>query len=87
MLEKPWKPFFFHLYESKELTSYQRDPWQHFKIWRPSIIFLNKDRFNYNHFVISLVLATMPYGKVNEIEMIEDLARVTHGNVRCLHNL
>ena len=78
MLEKPWKPFFFHLYESKELTSYQRDPWQDFKIWRP-IIFLIRIDFNFNHLVISLVLATLPYGKANEIEMIEDLARVTHG--------
>ena len=42
---------------------------------------------NFNHFVFSLVLATQPYAKVNEIEMIEDLARITHGNVRCFHNL
>ena len=39
------------------------------------------------YFVISLVLATLPYGKANEIEMIDDLARVTHENVRCFHNL
>ena len=43
--------------------------------------------FNFNHFVIFLVLASLPYGKANEIEMIEDLGRVTHGNVRCFHNL
>ena len=86
MLEKPWKPFFFHLYESKKLTSDQRDPWQDFKIWRP-IIFLIRIDFYFNHLVISLVLATLPYGKANVIEMIEDLARVTHGNVRCFHNL
>ena len=42
--------------------------------------------FNFNHFV-TLVLATLPYGKANEIEMIEALARVTHGNVRCFYNL
>ena len=42
---------------------------------------------NFNHFIISLVLATLPYGKAKEIEMIEDLARVTPGNVRCFHNL
>ena len=41
---------------------------------------------NFNHFIISLVLATVPYGKAKEIEMIEDLARVTPGNVRCFYN-
>ena len=49
--------------------------------------FLIRIDFNFNHFVISLVLVTLPYGKANEIEMIEDLARVTHGNVSCFHNL
>ena len=42
--------------------------------------------FNFNHFIIlliSLVLATLPYGKAKEIEMIEDLARVMPGNVIC----
>ena len=43
--------------------------------------------FNFNHLDISLALATLPYVKASEIEMIEDLARVTHGNVGCFHNL
>ena len=41
---------------------------------------------NFNHFIISLVLATLPYEKAKEIEMIKDLAG-THGNVRCFHNV
>jgi len=52
-------------------------------------IFYNRIDFflcNFHHFIISLILATMPYDKAKEIEMIEKLA-VTHGNVRCVHNL
>ena len=32
------------------------------------LFFLIRIDFNSNHFVISLVLATLPYGKANEIE-------------------
>ena len=49
--------------------------------------FLIRIDFNFNHFVISLVLTTLSYGKANKIEMIEDLGRVKHGNVRCFDNL
>ena len=49
--------------------------------------FLIRIDVNFNHFVVSLVLATLPYDKTNEIEMIEALAWATHGNVRCFHNL
>ena len=49
--------------------------------------FLIRIDINFNHFVISLVLATLPYGKANKIEKIEALARVTHGNVRSFHDL